>query len=237
MLLGIVRSVSHVRLVVSTCGTSVSGVGVLDKAMAVLRRRRGAAPRSLAELVEATGLSRPTAHRLAVALEAHGLVRRDADGRFALGLRLVGARPRRRRGAAPGGGGPAGARRAARRDRRERAALRARRRPPGVRRVARVAARLRTIVPVGAALPLDRGSAGTVLRGDAAVLRRGWAESVGRAGGRAWPRSARRCSTPTAGVRRRRQRVGPDRAHHPPPRAGATAAAVMRAAAGRDGGR
>ncbi len=37
-----------------------------------------------------TGLSRATAHRLAVALEAHGLVRRDADGRFCLGLRLIG---------------------------------------------------------------------------------------------------------------------------------------------------
>jgi DNA-binding IclR family transcriptional regulator len=37
---------------------------------------------------------------------------------------------------------------------------------------------LRTIVPVGAALPLARGSAGKVLRGDAETLRRGWAESV-----------------------------------------------------------
>ena len=36
------------------------------------------------------GLSRPTAHRLAVALEAHGLLRRDDDGRFCLGLRLIG---------------------------------------------------------------------------------------------------------------------------------------------------
>ena len=68
---------------------SVSGVGVLDKAMAVVAALE-AAPRSLAELVAATGLSRPTAHRLAVALEAHGLVRRDDDGRFCLGLRLIG---------------------------------------------------------------------------------------------------------------------------------------------------
>ena len=37
---------------------------------------------------------------------------------------------------------------------------------------------LRTIVPVGAWLPLDRGSAGKVLSGEAAALRRGWAESV-----------------------------------------------------------
>jgi DNA-binding IclR family transcriptional regulator len=37
---------------------------------------------------------------------------------------------------------------------------------------------LRTSVPVGALLPLDRGSAGAVLRGLPDVLRRGWAESV-----------------------------------------------------------
>src|SRR3712207_2657333 len=67
---------------------SVSGVGVLDKAVAVLSALE-AGPRSLPELVGATGLPRPTAHRLAVALEAHGLVRRDDGGRFALGLRLA----------------------------------------------------------------------------------------------------------------------------------------------------
>src|SRR5205085_7543008 len=38
---------------------------------------------------------------------------------------------------------------------------------------------LRTIVPLGAVLPLDRGSAGPVLRAVATVLQRGWAESVG----------------------------------------------------------
>ncbi len=43
---------------------------------------------SLAELVETTGLPRATAHRLAVALEAHRLLARDADGRFVLGPRL-----------------------------------------------------------------------------------------------------------------------------------------------------
>jgi DNA-binding IclR family transcriptional regulator len=68
---------------------SLSGVGVLDKAMAVVGALE-ASPRSLAELVDVTGLSRPTAHRLAVALEVHGLVRRDDDGRFCLGLRLIG---------------------------------------------------------------------------------------------------------------------------------------------------
>ena len=47
-------------------------------------------PLSLAGLVDATGLPRATAHRLAAALEVHGLVRRDAEGRFATGPRLTG---------------------------------------------------------------------------------------------------------------------------------------------------
>jgi DNA-binding IclR family transcriptional regulator len=37
---------------------------------------------------------------------------------------------------------------------------------------------LRTIVAVGAILPMDRGSAGKALAPDADVLRRGWAQSV-----------------------------------------------------------
>jgi DNA-binding IclR family transcriptional regulator len=69
--------------------SKVSGVGVLDKSVAVLDAV-AAGPRSLAELVADTGLSRATCHRLAVALEAHSLVRRDGEGRFALGLRLIG---------------------------------------------------------------------------------------------------------------------------------------------------
>src|SRR5665647_3058991 len=45
-----------------------SGVGVLDKAAIVLGALE-AGPSTLAQLVGATGLARPTAHRLAVALE------------------------------------------------------------------------------------------------------------------------------------------------------------------------
>jgi len=67
---------------------SLSGVGVLDKAVGVLAALR-LGPRSLNDLQTATGLPRATAHRLAVALEVHGLVRRDADGRFALGFGLI----------------------------------------------------------------------------------------------------------------------------------------------------
>lgn len=64
-----------------------SGVGVVDKAVLVLGSlERG--PASLADLVERCGLARPTAHRLATALEHHGLVARDGAGRFCLGPRL-----------------------------------------------------------------------------------------------------------------------------------------------------
>jgi len=64
-----------------------SGVGVLDKAALVLGALE-AGPSTLANLVQATGLARPTAHRLAVALEHHRLVARDLQGRFVLGPRL-----------------------------------------------------------------------------------------------------------------------------------------------------
>src|SRR5688572_10746477 len=143
---------------------SVSGVGVLDKAMTVL----GAVeeePRSLAELVATTGLSRPTAHRLAVALEQHGLVRRDDDGRFCLGLRLIGL------GHEAAESVPVWA--AARpalswlhEQTGESVQLFVR---DGDARVCvesiESSRELRTIVPVGARLPLDRGSAGKVLTG------------------------------------------------------------------------
>ncbi|MBK5248822.1 MAG: IclR family transcriptional regulator [Actinomycetales bacterium] len=65
-----------------------SGVGVLDKAAIVLGALE-AGPATLAQLVAATHLARPTAHRLAVALEHHRLVARDMQGRFVLGPRLA----------------------------------------------------------------------------------------------------------------------------------------------------
>jgi DNA-binding IclR family transcriptional regulator len=64
-----------------------SGVGVIDKTALVLTALE-AGPTNLAGLVAATGLPRPTAHRLALALEHHRLVARDTNGRFALGPRL-----------------------------------------------------------------------------------------------------------------------------------------------------
>lgn len=68
--------------------TGDSGVGVLDKTMALLGAVE-AGPLSLGELVAATGIPRPTAHRLAVALESHAMLRRDQDGRFDLGPRVA----------------------------------------------------------------------------------------------------------------------------------------------------
>lgn len=65
-----------------------SGVGVLDKAATVLGALE-AGPATLAQLVASTHLARPTAHRLAVALEHHRLVARDMQGRFILGPRLA----------------------------------------------------------------------------------------------------------------------------------------------------
>lgn len=155
-----------------------SGVGVLDKAMAVFEAVLAAgAPVSLADLVTATGLARATTHRLAVALVGHGMVRRTADGRFALGVRLVGI------GRAAAAGWPLAdlARPAleALRDRTgESAQLYVR---DGDRRVCLVSLEspheLRTIVAEGAQLPLGRGSAGRILQAGGAGP--GWVASRG----------------------------------------------------------
>ena len=152
---------------------SLSGVGVVDKAVAVLDALEPR-PRSLADLVATTGLTRATAHRLAVALEAHGLVRRDEEGRFALGLRLIGLGHAAAE-ALPGWlvARPALAWLAEQtgesvqlfvRDGDERVCVESLEAPH----------ELRTIVPVGARLPLDRGSGGKALTAG----RAGWIASV-----------------------------------------------------------
>jgi DNA-binding IclR family transcriptional regulator len=160
-------------------GESVSAVGVLDKALTILGALE-AGPLSLNELTEATLLPRATAHRLALALERHLLVDRDDDGRFMLGPglvrlgRLASRGPRRTLvdAAAPV--------LIQLRDRTgESAQLYVR---SGDTRVCLASLEslhsLRTIVTVGAILPMDRGSAAKALAPDADVLRRGWAQSV-----------------------------------------------------------
>src|SRR6516165_2562451 len=67
---------------------NASGVGVLDKAVSVLAALESG-PATLAQLVAATGFARPTAHRIAVALEHHRLLARDVQGRFILGPRVA----------------------------------------------------------------------------------------------------------------------------------------------------
>jgi DNA-binding IclR family transcriptional regulator len=146
--------------------SSLSGVGVLDKAISVLRVLEREGPLTLARLQDESGLPRATAHRLAVALEAHGLVRRDADGRFALGLGLIAL------GHAAAEGFPLreaamGALARLRDQTGESVQLWVR---EGDARRCVISLQsphgLRWIVPEGVLFPLDRGSAGRVLRED-----------------------------------------------------------------------
>ena len=158
-------------------GSRVSDVGVLDKAVAVLDAV-AARPCTLGELLAATGLPRATAHRLAVALEVHGLLRRDPDGRFALGLHLAAL------GGAASSAFPladlSGPALESLRDSTGESVQLYVRDGEARRCVASLDSpnELRTIVAVGSVLPLDRGSAGKVLVEPGAVGRRGWVESV-----------------------------------------------------------
>lgn len=153
----------------------VSGVGVIDKSMLLVDAVSSGA-QDLSELVSATGLSRATAHRLASALVVHGLLRRTDAGGFALGWRLVTLGR-----AAEAGQGLVAAAQPILDDLRdttgESAQLYLR---DGDHRVCVAASEsahgLRTIVGVGAVLPLERGSAGHVLLGETSTA--GWIDSV-----------------------------------------------------------
>jgi DNA-binding IclR family transcriptional regulator len=174
-----------------------SGVGVLDKAVLVLNTLE-AGPASLAQLVQTTGLARPTAHRLAVALEHHRLVRRDTQGRFILGPRLA------ELAIAAGEDRLLAVAQPILTQLRDHTGESAQlyRRQGDVRVCVAAAERasgLRDTVPVGSALPMTAGSAAQVLlaweepdrlhrglrgaRFEAATLasvrRRGWAQSIG----------------------------------------------------------
>lgn len=157
---------------------SVSGVGVLDKAVVVWRALLEHGPLSLADLTKQCDMPRATAHRLAAALEVHGLVRRTDDGRYALGrwLATLGraaettdslvdiARPILE---------------SLRNETGESVQLYVR--ESDVRRCAvslQSPHGLRWIVPEGSLLPLGAGSAGHVLLGES-MGRSGWLESIG----------------------------------------------------------
>ena len=174
-----------------------SGIGVVDKTVAILAAA-SERPVALADLVQRTEIPRATAHRLAVALEVHRLLVRDADGRFVPGPRLAelastASDPLLERAAdvlswvRDTSGESA---QLYRRDGQDRVCVAAAERTAG----------LRTTVPVGARLPLTAGSGAQVLcawesadsvapvleyaefteRVLAEVRRRGWAQSVGQ---------------------------------------------------------
>ncbi len=176
----------------AAAGKRVTGVGVLDRSVALLDLLADG-PRSLRWLADASGLPRPTAHRLLVALEAHGLTARDAAGAFRLGPRLTELAARADPALELASlAGPVLARLHAATGESVQLYVRS-----GDRRLC-IAARdagsgLRDSVPVGALLPLDVGSGGKVLlawSADAAdfpsvtaaelaaVRERGWAASV-----------------------------------------------------------
>lgn len=139
-----------------------TAVGVLDRSVDIIDAVSAGA-RTFSAIVEATGLSRPTAHRMIGALEAHGFLLKVGGYGFALGPRLLALATTAMR--------ELPLRRLAR---------------PGLERLARFTGEgaqlfvrdgdmrvcvdsvqsrqeLRTIVQVGASLPLDKGSAGKVL--------------------------------------------------------------------------
>lgn len=73
----------------STDRPPVSGVGTLDRAFAVISAVEAGANR-FTQIAESAGLSRPTAHRLIRALEAHGFVAHYGAGYgYRLGPRLL----------------------------------------------------------------------------------------------------------------------------------------------------
>lgn len=179
----------------------LTNVGVLDKAVAIVEALVDRGPATLAELVDVTGLTRPTVHRLATALEAHGLVGRDGDGRFRAGVRLLAWGSQAADGVALlDSARPILAR--LRDATGESAQLFVR---DGNHRVCVAAVErrsgLRDTVPIGVPLPLDRGSGGKVLLAFAPnaglapqsepelrpefgpefekIRRRGWAASAG----------------------------------------------------------
>lgn len=176
-------------------GQPSSGIGVVDKSVAILGCV-AEAPRTLAELVAATALPRATAHRLAVALQVHRLIERDADGRFVLGPRI------RELSAALPDPVVAAATPVLTWVRDECGESTQLYRRDGAQRICVAAAErthgLRTTVPVGSRLPLSAGSGAQVLcawsdpaslsdllaeaefgeRTLAEVRRRGWAQSI-----------------------------------------------------------
>lgn len=153
-----------------------SGIGVLDKAVLILRQV-ALSPVTLTDLVERVELPKATAHRITIALQSHGLLRREHSGAWMLGPLLA---------ELASGGQPDLAGRAGPileqlcRDTGESAQLFQRQADVRVCiAMAERASGLRDTVPLGARLPMTAGSAAHVLLAwatdedsDAAVLDR-----------------------------------------------------------------
>ena len=148
-----------------------SGVGVLDKAMFLLNLVEYHQPIGFQALNEAVGYPRTTTHRLVSALEIHGFLSRNEKGLLITGSRFATASlsqlaaPILKQLSADTG---------------ESTQLFVRR---GRQRLVILSvestAELRTMVPVGALLTAEKGSAGRLLLGDEDALRAGWVQSVG----------------------------------------------------------
>ncbi|HEY5856960.1 MAG TPA: helix-turn-helix domain-containing protein [Aldersonia sp.] len=148
-------------------------VGVLARVVAILDAVE-IRPAGAAELGRQLGLSMSTVYRLTAEMAEYGLLRKDSEGRFHVGIRFMTASvaelsmPVLRRLAADTG---------------ESAQLWVRR---GDQRLCVASIdtphELRVAMPVGTMLPLPSGSSGHVLSGDwqsdPASVRRGWWESV-----------------------------------------------------------
>lgn len=160
----------------------------MDKSVGILALLAEDGPTGLAGVVEATGIPRPTAHRLLSALEVHHLVARS-NGRYKLGLRLLGWGEK-----AAAGTNLVEAARPVLENLRDASGesvqlyVREGQQRVCVAAVERAGGGLRDMVPVGSVLPLEHGSGGKVLLAwseDAAdtdelreIRLRGWAESV-----------------------------------------------------------
>ncbi len=156
----------------------ISEVGVLDKAVVLLDAlARPEAPFTLVEIVARTGIHRATAHRLLRALQVHGFAQIDDLTRWSLGSRLQ-FLGRRAASGLPLRDAAVPILTGLRDKTGESVQLYIRQ---GDSRVCIVGIEsphgLRTIVEVGAVLPLDQGSAGHVLQGEP-LGADGWISSV-----------------------------------------------------------
>lgn len=153
----------------------VTEVGVIDKAVAILELA-AASPVGIQQIVEQTGYSRPTVHRLVLSLVEHGLLGRTGKG-YGVGPRLF-ALATRGRSQLPLIAASEEVMAELKSNSGESVQLFVR---EGESRLCVASLQsdyeLRTIISVGAVLPIERGSGGKVLLGE--LEPDGFAESVG----------------------------------------------------------